>query len=630
MNDQSFGVVDLPRKRGLRGNENLIGQRLLEAGAIDGPQIAQALELQLRARAPIGEILVANGHTDDHSVAAEVAEQRRIPVVDLEREPPNPILCRRVPHELWLRHRVIAWTDAAEGTLIATNRPEAFDAIKDVLALHFPRPRPVLATERQILEAIARVYGPTLAQSAVTRAPERMSCRNWKRGGQWYAKAALAGVAVALIVHPVAMWLVLSILSLVALFLFTTFRLAALVGHILPRPVPPDRSPPRDVRWPLVSMLVPLYREAQISGTLIRRLCKLSYPRALLDIVLVLEQDDEITRTALEAADLPPWMRVIEVPAAGDITTKPRALNYALDFCRGEIIGVWDAEDEPVPNQIETIVERFAQAPPEVACLQGILDYYNPRTNWLSRCFAIEYAAWFRVLLPGVARLGLVVPLGGTTFFIRRAALDRLGAWDAHNVTEDADLGVRLYRAGYRTEMVDTVTYEEATCRTAAWIRQRSRWLKGFIITYLVHMRKPGRLWAELGAMRFLGVQGFFLGTIGQFLLTPFLWSYWLLYLGLPHPVATLLSPDIAIWIVVSLLGVEAMNAAIHAVAVAPRPRRFLLPFIASMPFYFPLGTIAMLKAVGELAFRPFFWDKTSHGQTTQDPEHQAQFERLT
>ena len=138
---------------------------------------------------------------------------------------------------------------------------------------------------------------------------------------------------------------------------------------------------------------------------------------------------------------MPDWISVIEVPQSEGPTTKPRALNYALDFCPGKIIGVWDAEDSPAPDQIEKVVMRFHSAPQNVACLQGILDYYNARANWLSRCFTIEYATWWRLVLPGIAKLGLVIPLGGTTLFFKRDILEKLGRWDAHNVTEDADLG---------------------------------------------------------------------------------------------------------------------------------------------------------------------------------------------
>ena len=154
------------------------------------------------------------------------------------------------------------------------------------------------------------------------------------------------------------------------------------------------------------------------------------------------------------------------------------------------------------------------------AC-KGCLISITPRVNWLSRCFTIEYATWFRVILPGLARMGLPIPLGGTTLFFRRTILDRLGGWDAHNVTEDADLGIRLARHGYRTELIPTTTYEEANCRPWPWVRQRSRWLKGYAVTWAVHMRNPARLWRDLGPWRFFGVQVLFVGTLSQFITAP-------------------------------------------------------------------------------------------------------------
>ena len=249
-----------------------------------------------------------------------------------------------------------------------------------------------------------------------------------------------------------------------------------------------------------------------------------------------------------------------------------------------------------------------------MVCLQGILDYYNPRTNWLARCFTIEYSSWFRIVLPGIARIGLVVPLGGTTLFFRREALEKLGGWDAHNVTEDADLGVRLCRAGYRTEMLDTVTFEEANCRAWPWIRQRSRWLKGFMVTYLVHMRSPRRLWRDLGAWRFFGFQAFFVGTLGQFLLAPVLWSFWLVVLGVGHPLAASMPPSLLLGGGIVLAASEVLGALIGLAAVSRAGRRHLMWFVPTMMFYFPLGVIAAYKALGELLVKPFFWDKTQHG----------------
>jgi len=372
---------------------------------------------------------------------------------------------------------------------------------------------------------------------------------------------------------------------------------------------------------PKVSLLVPLFKETDIAGALLARLSRLRYPRPALEVLLILEAEDDQTRATLSTADLPPWMRVITVPP-GELMTKPRALNYARRFASGEIIGVYDAEDNPAPDQIETVVRRFASATREVGCLQGVLDFYNPRMNWLARCFTIEYASWFRIVLPGLSKMGFAIPLGGTTIFFRRSVLDSMKGWDAYNVTEDADLGMRLARAGYHTEIIDTVTLEEANCRLWPWVRQRSRWLKGYMATYLVHMRHPVHLWRDLGPRRFFGFQVFFLASLSQFLLAPLLWSFWLAVFGLPHPFVDALPPG-GIWVVTGLfLLAEVVGLIVGLTAVASPRHRHLSPWVPTLLFYFPLAALAGYKALAELITKPFFWDKTSHGFALDENTH--------
>jgi cellulose synthase/poly-beta-1,6-N-acetylglucosamine synthase-like glycosyltransferase len=362
-----------------------------------------------------------------------------------------------------------------------------------------------------------------------------------------------------------------------------------------------------------VSIIVALYRESDIAGRLVRRLARLDYPEALLDVILAVEAADHLTRDALDAAELPPWMRIVVVPE-GEVKTKPRALNHALDHARGAIIGVYDAEDAPEPDQIRKVVARFQSTDSKVACLQGVLDYYNPRTNWLSRCFTIEYAGWFRLILPGIARLGLVVPLGGTTLFFRRDVLEALGGWDAHNVTEDADLGIRLARHGYRTELVETVTGEEANCRAIPWIKQRSRWIKGYMITWAVHMRDPQLLWRQLGPRAFLGVQIMFLGTIAQFLLAPLMWMLLLVPFGLGGNLVAALPPAVFWTMASAFILSEAANLTIGIVGLSRTRHKLSWWWVPTMKLYFPLATLAAYRAVVELVTRPFYWDKTTHG----------------
>lgn len=365
---------------------------------------------------------------------------------------------------------------------------------------------------------------------------------------------------------------------------------------------------------PPISLLVPLYKERDIAARLVSRLSNLDYPRDKLEVALILEWGDQTTELALRAAHLPDWMRIIRVPP-GHLRTKPRAMNYAMDFLRGEIIGIYDAEDAPARDQLMLVAQAFEHAPQNVACVQGALDFYNAGKNWLTRCFTIDYAVWFRLILPGFERLGFVLPLGGTTVFFRRNALESLGRWDAHNVTEDADLGIRLARRGYRCGFLPSVTEEEATATIPTWLRQRSRWIKGYAMTWAVHMRDPLRLLGELGWLRFLGVQVLFLGTLSQFLLAPLLWSFWLILFGFPHPITTVAPWSVVVGLTALFFLCEVVTLLTAAMAVSRPKHRWLIKWVPLMHIYYPLAAVASWKGFAEMLSRPFYWDKTSHGQ---------------
>jgi cellulose synthase/poly-beta-1,6-N-acetylglucosamine synthase-like glycosyltransferase len=598
-----------------------LGACLVDRGLITKAQLDEALFLQSWQQAPLGEILVAEGWVNRQDVLSALSEQTGLQIADLDSSPPPADLCQIKPVEFWLTHNVIPWRHIGPILLVATARPDLFPDVSRDLEDAGYTVLPVLAPTDQIDGAIARAFSIPLTKSAEARVEIDQSCRSWTPRSRAGPAAALACFVALFALFPLAGFAILVAIAVISLVLFLTLRLAGLLSFVWHRWTHPSKATPSNppLILPCVSIMVPLYKEREIADALIRRLRRLSYPKALLDIILVLEETDEVTRSTLAQVDLPSWIRTIEVPALNGLTTKPRAMNYALDFCRGEVLGVWDAEDAPQPDQIERVVRHFAQADENVVCLQGVLDYYNPRTNWRSRCFTIEYNSWFRVILQGIARLGLVVPLGGTTFFFRRDKLLELGGWDAHNVTEDADLGVRLSRAGYRTEMVDTATYEEANFRAWPWVRQRSRWLKGFMVTYLVHMRSPQTLLKDLGPWRFFGVQAFFLGTIGQFLLAPVLWVFWLTTFGLPGPLDPVLTGAGLTALFGLFLFAEAVNTVVGAVAVSARERRFLLPWVLTMPLYFLLGVLAAYKALWELLLDPFFWDKTQHGQASEE-----------
>ena len=590
-----------------------LGQILQDMRAVDPGNLLKAAALRSRQDIRLGDILLAHGWVNEPALMTALSLQWGARILDLATDAPDPRLIDQFGPEFCLQEGIIPWRKAGAVTVVATSRPDAFARLRDRLPTGTGPVVMALAGERAIHAAMLAARRTSLIRRAETRVDPQESCRTLDGAiAGRIALAGLAGVAGLAALSPAAAFVPLFICAVLSLVLCTGLKAAAFVSQLTAEP---DVAGPRPeiARLPVVSVMVPLFHETDIASRLIRRLGRLDYPKELLDILLVVEEDDHQTRAALASHALPHWMRVITVPD-GPIRTKPRALNYGLDFCRGSIIGVYDAEDAPEADQLHKVVRCFHEAPPDVVCLQGILDFYNSRHNWLTRCFTIEYAALFRVVLPGIARLGLVVPLGGTTLFFRRSVLEELGGWDAHNVTEDADLGLRLARHGYRTKLIATVTEEEPNSRALPWVRQRSRWLKGYAITWAVHMRNPRRLWRELGPMRFFGVQLTFLGTVSQFVLAPILWSCWALSLGLAHPMQGLVSQTSIYLLATVFVLSELLNIAVGVWACRGDRHRHLVTWVPTLLFYFPLGTLASYKALWEVVRQPFYWDKTCHG----------------
>lgn len=605
-----------------------LGQILLEDGAVDPGDLLKAMVRQTSLGVRLGQVLLAQGMVEPAALARALSRQWHTSAINPDQTPADPRLIDLAGAGFCLTHGILPWRRIGGVTWIATARPDEFEALMPHLPPSFGQVRMLLCSEEEAQSGVLDTRRTRLIREAETRVPARESCRTQNSGrtgriamlaialtgaGLWFAPTVIGGL--------LTLWAVLTLLTQTGLKLlsFLSARRVAADARTLAEAIAEGRAevPPTEIALPLISVMVPLFHEKDVAGKLIARLARLEYPRELTDILLVIEASDAVTEAALQGVRLPHWIRVVRVPD-GPVKTKPRALNYALNFCRGQIVGIWDAEDRPDPDQLHKVARRFHMAPADVACLQGALDFYNPRTNWLARCFTVEYAAWFRILLPGVARLGLIVPLGGTTLFFRRPLLEQLGAWDAWNVTEDADLGVRLARRGLRTEILDTTTDEEANCRTLPWIKQRSRWLKGYAMTWAVHMRDPATLYRELGAWRFWGFQVQFLGTLSQYLLAPILWSFWLLTLGLPHPLRVPLETGIGHWVIVALFGLfmtsELLGIFVSLRAVKGVKHRHLIAWVPTLHFYYPLGCLAGWKAIYEVVARPFYWDKTAHG----------------
>ncbi|MFQ5624298.1 MAG: glycosyltransferase family 2 protein [Paracoccaceae bacterium] len=594
-----------------------LGEILVESGALDPTFLKHALAFQALHICPLGDLLVAENFVTPQELVRALSRQWSIGRVDLAVAPPDRDLVARSDVLACIAAACVPWRQIGDTVIMALADP-ARAAEYAVLAPGRPgRIAFAVADRRQILAALAALREDDLVMTALTRCHAAYSSRFlMSRPRRFGALAVLLAALASAAAFPATAFAALLAWVMLANAATTTLRLSAIFGRFRRNRRGTAAAPERRLscrRRPIVSILVPLYRESATLPDLLACLGALRYPKSLLDVKIILEADDSETAAWLKGRRLPGWVDILRVPPH-PIRTKPKAMNYALPFCRGEIVGIYDAEDRPEPEQIDKVVDHLLNAPADVACVQGVLDFYNRGQNWISRCFAIEYAIWFRVLLRGIQELAIPIPLGGTTVFFHKPKLIEMGAWDAHNVTEDADLGMRLARFGYRCEMVATTTWEEANCVLPGWIGQRSRWLKGYALTWITHMRHPRVLLRDLGFWRFAAFQVLFLGAITSYLATPFHWLMWGDLLGLAQVNWSALPPWVRPAAYTSMLVGQSVMLSLVAVAVSGGGRRRLAPWILLLPIYWPLGAVAAYKALFELFAAPFHWRKTRHG----------------
>jgi cellulose synthase/poly-beta-1,6-N-acetylglucosamine synthase-like glycosyltransferase len=373
---------------------------------------------------------------------------------------------------------------------------------------------------------------------------------------------------------------------------------------LLGRAVQADIVLKADDKLPVYTILVPVYREAAMIPQIASALAALDYPSDRLDIHLVVEEDDRETCSAVMAAGLD----AVVVPPSHP-RTKPKACNYALQYARGEFIVVYDAEDRPEPDQLRKAVAAF-RAHPGVSCYQARLAI-DRAPSWVSQMFAIDYALWFRTLLPGLARLTAPLPLGGTSNHFRTKALTEAGAWDPFNVTEDADLGIRLARLGHHVAILDSVTFEEAPKKLGTWLRQRTRWMKGYMQTMLVHSRNPLAVVAEIGAGGVVLIASFLGGAVWSALINPVMWIICIFGAAFAQdgggPLALLARG--------SGLTLFIANVLLATMAITKGSQRGeKTTIILTYPLYWLLISAATYRALWQLLRDPFRWEKTPHG----------------
>jgi cellulose synthase/poly-beta-1,6-N-acetylglucosamine synthase-like glycosyltransferase len=611
----------------------LVGRRILTL-----PQLDEAVALAETWSVRLGDAILARNWIEPAAYYQGIAYYYELPFVDLMREPPDRSLMHAADAETYARTLTIPWGRRGDRIVVATAEPGPQTVLwarrRWGAAIEF-----VVASKFDIVWAVQTVFADQLSHRAVFELAEQdpeMSAQRVCTPGQLAVgygllTAFLLGLALAPIMTLIVLNVAMSVFYL-GNFVFKGILASAGGGRS------PDSDEAiaiaaralRDEELPVFTVLVPMFREPEMLPVLAQSLRELDYPLGKLDIKIVLEAGDHETIEVARTLGLEGVFEVIRVPPSQP-QTKPKACNFALRFARGEYLVIYDAEDRPEPDQLRKVVATFRAAPPEVACLQCRLSYYNANENWLSRMFTLDYALWFDQLLPGLERLTVPIPLGGTSNHFKIDVLRELHAWDPFNVTEDADLGIRLTQKGYRVAVVDSTTFEEASCHAGNWIRQRSRWIKGYMQTFLVHTRRPLHLIRTTGLLGFLGFMFFIGGTALCGILNPIFWVLYLVWLVAFSTGFDPVFPQLLL--LLALLNLLAGNGVLtYLTMLAPIRRGWLglIPYSLTVFGYWVLISIAAYKALWQLIYIPFYWEKTRHGVSKHAQAHMRAVENAS
>lgn len=389
-----------------------------------------------------------------------------------------------------------------------------------------------------------------------------------------------------------------------------------------------------DNAWPSYTVFCPLYKEWQVVPQFVTAMSKLDYPKDKLQVMLLLEQDDKETIAKIQQYNLPSYFTTVIVPHSYP-KTKPKACNYGLTKATGEYVVIFDAEDVPDVKQLKKAVLAFRKSSPQTKCIQAKLNFYNPHQNFLTRVFTAEYTLWFNLILPGLQSINAPIPLGGTSNHFRAKDLCDLQGWDSFNVTEDCDLGMRLIKRGYRTAVVDSTTLEEANSELGNWLSQRSRWVKGYMQTYLIHMRRPHEFintWKEPHILTFQSVVG---GKVLSLFINPIMWIITLFYFAFkPHLgtfIESFFSTPIFYMGIPSLVIGNFLYMYYYMIASAKYGHYSLTKYTLLVPIYWLAVSIAAWIALYKLFTAPHQWSKTKHGlhlKNTDTPVNRSLLQR--
>ena len=380
---------------------------------------------------------------------------------------------------------------------------------------------------------------------------------------------------------------------------------------------------------PLYTILVPMYHEAHMIPLLLRNISQMRYPWERLQIILLLEEKDTETQEAaqwqiMQSGAFGDACQIAVVPEAWKELPqgKPRALNYGLELARGRYLTIYDAEDKPEKDQLLKAVAGFNRSADNVACLQAALRFWNEAHSILTRFYRAEYYVHFMWILPGLARLGLILPLGGTSNHFKTQVLREVGGWDPYNVTEDADMAGALALYGFAVQSFDSWTDEEASRHLRPADKQRRRWLKGYVMTGLVYTRHPIIYAREMGVRRWFFYNLFMLGTPFCLIINPFFWAMTIAWPITGSPVITHLWPlplyvtGMVLMIIGDcLLFYQMVFACLYQDGFSS------LKYMLLLPFWWLFTSTSSWMMLPELSVKPHHWNKTRHVGEDSDKE---------
>jgi cellulose synthase/poly-beta-1,6-N-acetylglucosamine synthase-like glycosyltransferase len=624
-----FDKLILPERQNLP-----LGKMLVNEGAMDERQLEQALKFQKKSGGPLGDIIITLGMATPDIVYRCLATQSQVGRIgaafDLQ-------AAQKLPYAIAKQSQVCLISCQKKRYLLAVLRILSKENLAEIKLILDADVEQVLASQSELDYFWNVAYGNDLTDESVNRLSNEMPENSARQ--TFTSEQKFFYIAVGLSRQPDffnwkgTLFIVNAVIQILY-FAIATFKMYILLkgakdgAQIQITETEIAQLDEREL--PIYTILIPIFKEAQVIHSLLAHLDKMDYPKNKLDVRLLLEENDQETIQAVRSYRLPYYCTVLIAPQSKP-QTKPKACNFGLIRARGEFVVIYDAEDRPEPDQLKKDYLAFKKLPEQYICVQAKLNYYNYNQNLLTKWFTQEYSMWFELLLPGIVQMTVPVPLGGTSNHFKTDHLKRVGAWDPFNVTEDADLGIRIFKEGYVTAVLDSRTWEEANSQLKNWLRQRSRWIKGYMQTWLVHMRHPIRMYREIGCNGLLGMQAVILGSVLLPLVNPALWLMIILWYATKAYWIPELFKGIIYYMFLSLFFIGnfyfiysnavGMHWMIRLIEKEKKQALFtygLIKYALFSPIYWMLMSLASYKALWQLITNSFHWEKTTHGLTKE------------